>query len=89
MEILAKRWGIYGIYGKLTVYTQYKSCDEKRVPCKNEYNGKRHLNKKLREMAEMYGLDSRCISPHSLRSFGATAMAAAGMSEYDIKKMGG
>ena len=47
------------------------------------------LNKKLREMAEMYGLDPRRISSHSLRIGGATAMTAAGMSEYDIKQMGG
>ena len=40
-------------------------------------------------MAEMYGLDPRRISSHSLRIGGATAMAAAGMSEYKIKQMGG
>ena len=38
----------------------------------------------------MYGLDPRRISSHSLRIGGATtAIAAAGMSEYEIKQMGG
>ena len=37
----------------------------------------------------MYGLDPRRISSHSLRIGGAKAMAAAGMSEYEIKQMGG
>ena len=40
-------------------------------------------------MAEMYCLDPRRVSSHSLRIGGATAMAAAGMSEYEIKQMGG
>ena len=40
-------------------------------------------------MARMYDLDPRRISSHSLRIGGATAMAAAGMSEYEIKQMGG
>ena len=40
-------------------------------------------------MAELYGLDPHRISSHSLRIGGATAMAAAGMSEYEIKQMGG
>jgi hypothetical protein len=39
-------------------------------------------------MAEMYGLDPSRVSSHSLRIGGATAMAAAGMSEYEIKQMG-
>ena len=40
-------------------------------------------------MAELYGLDPHRISSHSLRIGGATSMAAAGMSEYEIKLMGG
>ena len=40
-------------------------------------------------MAEMYGLDPSRVLSHSLRIGGATAMAAAGMSEYEIKQMGG
>ena len=40
-------------------------------------------------MAKMYGLDPSRVSSHSLRIGGATAMAAAGMSEYAIKQMGG
>jgi hypothetical protein len=49
-----------------------------------------YLNKKLKAMAKMYGLDpSRRASSHSFRIGGATAMAAAGMSEYEIKQMGG
>ena len=39
-------------------------------------------------MAIMYGLDPSRVSSHSLRIGGATAMAAAGMSEYEIKQMG-
>ena len=48
-----------------------------------------YLNKRLQAMARMYDLDPRRISSHSLRIGGATAMAAAGMSEYEIKQMGG
>ena len=48
-----------------------------------------YLNKKLQAMAKMYGLDPSRVSSHSLRIGGATAMAAAGMSEYEIKQMGG
>jgi hypothetical protein len=39
-------------------------------------------------MAVMYGLDPSRVSSHSLRIGGATAIAAAGMSEYEIKQMG-
>lgn len=49
----------------------------------------RYLNKKLKEMAYEYGLDPTRVSSHSLRIAGATAMAAAGMHEYEIKQMGG
>ncbi len=48
-----------------------------------------YLNKRLKAMAIMYGLDPKRVSSHSLRIGGATAMAAAGMSEYEIKQMGG
>jgi hypothetical protein len=48
-----------------------------------------YLNKKLQGMAKMYGLDPSRVSSHSLRIGGATAMAAAGMSEFEIKQMGG
>ena len=37
----------------------------------------------------MYGLDPSRVLSHSLRIGGATAMAAAGMSECEIKQMGG
>ncbi len=40
-------------------------------------------------MAKMYGLNLSRVSSHSLRIGGATAMAAAGMGEYEIKQMGG
>ena len=48
-----------------------------------------YLNKRLQGMAKMYSLDPSRVSSHSLRIGGATAMAAAGMSEYEIKQMGG
>ena len=48
-----------------------------------------YLNKRLQAMAVMYGLDPTRVSSHSLRIGGATAMAAAGMSEFEIKQMGG
>jgi hypothetical protein len=48
-----------------------------------------YLNKRLRTMARMYGLDEKRVSSHSLRIGGATALAAAGMHEYEIKQMGG
>ena len=44
-----------------------------------------YLNKKLREMAEMYGLDPHRVSSYSLRISGATAMAAAEMKEYETQ----
>ena len=37
----------------------------------------------------MYGLDETRVSSHSLRIGGATALAAAGLHEYEIKQMGG
>ena len=48
-----------------------------------------YLNQRLRAMARMYGLDEKRVSSHSLRIGGATALAAAGMHEYEIKQMGG
>eukprot|EP01035_Chromulina_nebulosa_P001156 gene1156-1561_t len=48
-----------------------------------------YLNQRLRAMARMYGLDETRVSSHSLRIGGATALAAAGMHEYEIKQMGG
>jgi hypothetical protein len=50
-----------------------------------------YLNKKLQAMMAIiiYGLAPRRVSFHSLRICGAAAMAAAGMSEYEIKQMGG
>ena len=48
-----------------------------------------YLNKRLRAMARMYGLDETRVSSHSLRIGGATALAAAGLHEYEIKQMGG
>ena len=48
-----------------------------------------YLNQRMRAMARMYGLDERRVSSHSLRIGGATALAAAGMNEYEIKQMGG
>ena len=48
-----------------------------------------YFNKRLQAMAIIYGLDPRRVSLHSLRIDGATAMAVAGMSEYEIKQMGG
>ena len=40
-------------------------------------------------MAIIYGLDPRRVSSHSLRIGGATAMAATGMSKYEIQQMNG
>ncbi len=40
-------------------------------------------------MAILYGLDPSRVSSHSLRIGGVTATAAAGMSEYETKQMGG
>ena len=48
-----------------------------------------YLNKRLQAMAIMYGFDPSRVFSHSLRIGGATAIAAAGMSEYEIKQMGG
>eukprot|EP01036_Dinobryon_divergens_P061542 gene61542-biopygen7838 len=48
-----------------------------------------YLNQRLRAMARMYGLDETRVSSHSLRIGGATALAAAGLHEYEIKQMGG
>ena len=48
-----------------------------------------YLNKRLQTMAIIYGLDPRRVSSHSLRIGGATAMVAAGLSEYKIKQMAG
>ena len=48
-----------------------------------------YLNQRLKHMAGMYGLDASRVSSHSLRIGGATALAAAGLHEYEIKQMGG
>jgi hypothetical protein len=60
------------------------------IPTLNKWTLKpTYLNKKLQAMAKMYGLNLSRVSSHSLRIGGATAMAAAGMGEYEIKQMGG
>ena len=38
-------------------------------------------------MAIIYGIDSRRVSSHSLRIGGPMAMAATGISKYEIQKM--
>ena len=48
-----------------------------------------YLNQRLKAMARMYGLEENRVSSHSLRIGGATALAAAGLHEYEIKQMGG
>jgi hypothetical protein len=48
-----------------------------------------YINKRLQAMAILYGLDPSRVSSHSLRIGGVTATAAAGMSEYETKQMGG
>lgn len=84
---------LYCIVWTLWRYSQHThpaaGCPFFHIPAINWTLKPPYLNKRLRDMAIMYGLDPTRVSSHSLRIGGATAMAAAGMHEYEIKQMGG
>ena len=49
---------------------------------------KRMLDKKIKTLVELAGLDKDLYSTHSLRAGAATSAAEAGFSEWEIKDLG-